>query len=58
MQYVIRTESGHKWLIEDATDEADALSQYYDGDADQHTSVAVCTDASTAEYLREQGQAS
>jgi hypothetical protein len=57
-QYIITTESGHKWLIEDAADESAALEQYYDGDAEPHIAIAINTDEERAQYLRDQGQAS
>jgi len=56
--YIITTESGHKWLIEDASSEADALEQYYDGGAEQHVAIEATDDEEEMEYLRDEGQAS
>ena len=58
MQFIVRTASGHLWLIEDAADEADAIKQYYKGGAEDHTSIKPNTDEEMAEYLRDMGQAS
>jgi hypothetical protein len=56
--YIITTESGYKWLIEEANSEADALEQYYDGDAERHISVEETDDEEEMGYLRGEGQAS
>jgi hypothetical protein len=56
--YIITTESGYKWLIEEANSEAAALEQYYDGDAEPHISIEETSDEDEMEYLRDEGQAS
>jgi hypothetical protein len=58
MQFIVRTVSGHLWLIESAEDEADALRQYQAGGAEEHTSIDANEDEEMAEYLRDMGQAS
>lgn len=63
-QWIITTDSGHQWLIEDAVDKADALAQYYDGEAETHQQVDRLVDMypddaeDHADYLRDMGQAS
>jgi len=56
--YTITTQSGHLWLIETATSAADALRQYYDGEAEPHADVAVEADEGRMSHLRDMGQAS
>ena len=55
--YIVTTESGHEWLIEDATSAQDALRQYYDGGAEAHIALAATEDIDKMDYLREMGQA-
>jgi len=57
MKYLIKTESGHTWLIENAESETDALEQYYDGGAETHQRITAGCDDETAEYCRDIGQA-
>jgi len=58
MMYIIKTESGHLWLIENAASIEDASAQYLDGGAEPFLSIAETDDEEMAEYLRDQGQAS